>query len=115
METNPMATATAEKKTRKRRKVNRSALIRSHLESNPTARPKEIAVSIKKEHRIIVSPQLISNLKHQMGSPTGTSKFGRPSSSDILSISALVDAKKLVDQLGIEKVKRALDVLAKLR
>ncbi len=122
-----MATATAEKKTRRKRKFNKSAAIREFLESHPDTSPKEVADTLKSKHRINVTAQLVSNIKHNMnakaskpgkrGPKPGKRRGRKPGSatSDRFSMQDLLAAKQLIAQLGsVEAASSALKALAVL-
>jgi hypothetical protein len=113
--------------------TTKSASIRAYREAHPTATPKEIEAGLGAEG-LTVSRQFISNIlsndkkkrrkrgrpagkvgrpKGKVGRPAG--KVGRPAMSDSVSLSALVTAKKLADQLGgVDNAKGLLDALVKL-
>ncbi|MGD9646445.1 MAG: helix-turn-helix domain-containing protein [Pirellulales bacterium] len=119
-----MATATAEKKTRRKRKFNKSAAIREYLESHPETSPKEIADALKAKHKVNVSAQLVSNIKHNMnakpgkrGPKAGKRRGRKPGSvgAEKFSMQDLLAAKHLVAQLGsVEAATSALKALAAL-
>ena len=110
----------AKKPRRKRRKFNKSAAIRAYLEKHPDAAPMAVAKAVSKPGNK-VSPQLVSNIKHNMGAKKA--KRGRPrkalasrkASENGLSLDHLLAAKKLVDQLGgVEVAVNAINALATL-
>jgi hypothetical protein len=119
-----MSTATEDKKTgRKRKKFNKSAAIREYLESHPDSSPKEIADTLKAKHRVNVSAQLVSNIKHNLNAKPGKrgpkpgKKRGRKpgATADKFSMQDLLAAKHLVAQLGsVEAASSALKALALL-
>jgi hypothetical protein len=87
----------------------KSAAIREYLEANPGAMPKEVVAALKKKG-LKVSAQMVSVLK---GKANGGGRRGRRVGN--LNVDSLIQAKKLVDQLGgIEKAQDALAILAKL-
>ena len=97
-----------------KRKVNKAQLIKDALAANPKATPIEIAKSLKKHG---ITANYVSNIKF-----TKKKKRGRPpakksaTTSDKISLGALVKAKKLADELGgVDKAKSLLDAVAKLR
>ena len=107
-----------------KRKVNKSAEIRSYLKGNPTAKPKQVSVALKKRG-IDASPAYISALRstdkarngHQRPTPSRRLVSTRSASQSALAqaMPSLMHAKRLVDQLGsIDKAREALDALAKL-
>lgn len=102
---------------RSKSSVNKSLEIRSYIEANPDAKPKEV-VSALAEKGVVVSAAFVSTLKsndkRKGGAPAG--KRGRkPGGGSIDGIETLVQAKKLVDQMGgIDVARRALESLAKI-
>lgn len=98
----------------KRKHGAKSAAIREHFAENPGAMPREVVAALK-EKGIRVSPQMVSVLKGKMKGGSGMRGARRGRRVGNLGIEALVEAKKLADQLGgIEKAREALAVLAKL-
>src|SRR5262245_30388511 len=88
----------------------KSAAIREHLAANPGAMPRHVVAALKKKG-LKVSAQMVSVLKGKANA--GGRRRGR--SAGNVNVEALVQAKKLVDQLGgIAKAQEALAVLAKL-
>ena len=88
----------------------KSAAIREYLAANPGAMPKEVVIALKGKG-LKVSAQMVSVLKGK--AKAGRSRRGRAAVN--LNVDSLLQAKKLVDQLGgIEKAQEALAVLAKL-
>lgn len=103
----------------KKRAVNQSQAIRDYLAANPTASANEIVAGLKQQG-ITVSPGLASNVKYTSGRRRkGPKRRGRPAKTErngALSVSDLVEAKKLADQLGgIEQARQALATLEELR
>jgi hypothetical protein len=100
----------------KKRSVNKSAEIRGYLDENPTAGPTEIVDALAKKG-VEVTPSFVSNIKSKTKSGLGPRRQGRaPVSAGFTSVSALVGAKKLIDQMGgIDQAQQALDVLKRLR
>ena len=99
--------------------MNKSEAIRNYLAAQPNATPNEIVAGLKQQG-ITVSPGLASNVKYTSGRPRkGPKRRGRPAkteSNGALSVSDLVEAKKLADQLGgIEQARQALATLEELR
>ncbi|MEX2118318.1 MAG: hypothetical protein WD847_01805 [Pirellulales bacterium] len=120
----------AKKKRRRRASaggVNKSQAIRDYLKTNPGAGPKEVIASLGAQG-LEVSPALVSNIKYggsrmtkkkrrrrRKGTKRATAARAR-SSNDTVSLSLLMEAKKLADHLGgVEKAKRALDALSRLQ
>lgn len=95
-----------------KRSVNKAEKIReAFAELGKDARPKDVIAALAKQH-IKVAPAQVSNLKAKLGSP----KRGKKATggNNGLSLDSLLAAKKLVDTLGIERAKEAIDALAKL-
>jgi len=105
---------------KKKAGVNKSQAIRDHLAKQPDDGPKAIVVALGKK-KIKVTEALVSNVKYVKSGKKkrrGKKKAATTQSkvSDKISISTLVQAKKMADQLGgIEKAKTALVALAKLQ
>lgn len=110
--------------------VTKSQAIRDYYDSNPKAKPKEVAEELGKQG-VDVSPQFVSTIRsvskkktvRKRGRPAGSTtarKPGRPKSTtkkmnDEVSIDSLLKAKKIVNQFGsVGEAKAALDALAKL-
>jgi hypothetical protein len=117
-----MVTATK----RRRRRGNKSALIREYFEAHPSAGPTEVVTALS-EKKVKVTPTLVSNVKSRMlngGSPTAKSgrrgRPGRPGRRPVgeatFSMSLLVEAKRLADQAGsLDAARQAIDALSKLQ
>ena len=89
----------------------KSAAIREYLEAHPGAKPREVVAALKEKKGLKVSAQMVSVLKGKANA--GGRRRGRAAGN--LNVDALVQAKKLVDQLGgIAKAQEVLAVLAKL-
>ena len=102
-------------------RVNKSQAIRDHLAKHPDDGPKAIMVALRKKN-ITATASLVSQVKYaSVGKKNRKSRKKKaattqPTVSDKISISTLVQAKKMADQLGgIEKAKAALSALAKLQ
>jgi hypothetical protein len=100
--------------------VNKSQAIRDYLKANRKAMPKAVVEALKAQG-IEVSSQMVSTVKFNMSKKKGGKKRAAAASKssagngEMISVSALLDAKKLVEKLGsIEKTKAALDALSKL-
>lgn len=119
---------TLRKKKRGRRATNKSAAIRTYLQTHPEAGPTAVCAALKPKG-IAISPAHVSNVKANMarkaakagsrGAATNGSvrrKPGRPSrkpgASDSVSLAALIDARKFAAQVG--GVDRAIDLLQSL-
>ncbi len=112
-----------------RKKVNNSQKIRDFITANPDARVRDIVAGLK-EQKVAVSAALVSNVRMRMkGAPAKKKKPGRPAgkpgrkpgaksvakANDMVSMSALIDAKAFVAKVGgIETAHELLKTLAKL-
>lgn len=100
---------------------NKSKAIRDYLAEHKNAGPTEVAAALKQEG-IEVTPAFVSNIKSKSKLPGSKrkAKRGRPvgsggSRSDSVSMSALLEAKKLAEQVGgIDKAEAAVAALKKL-
>ena len=109
----------AAKKPAPKKKVNLSQLVRDHLAASPDDSPKTIVAAIAKKG-IKVSEALAANVKYsaRKKKPAGKKKAAvkRQAVNDKVSLSTLVQAKKLAEQLGgVEKAQDALGALSKLQ
>ncbi len=98
-----------------KRTVNMSQAVRDYLTEHPDAGTKEISEALAKQ-QMSVSDATIYNVKSSMKTPARR-KPGRPKSTanDEMSISTLLGAKKLAEQLGgVKSARQAINVLAKL-
>ena len=103
----------------KKGEVNQSAEIRRYLSKKPKAGPKEISAALG-ESGIVVTPGFVSTIKTAVNKKKGgrnkNSARGGQATTNRVSLSTLVQAKKLVDDMGgVEKAKDALNALARLR
>jgi arginine repressor len=95
------------------------------------ARPRDVIADLSEKGITVTSPQ-VSSLMKKLGikrrrrrggraaagasQPTSTGAKRGPRSGGGLTASDLIDAKRLADQLGgVEKLKKALDVLEQLK
>ena len=128
-----MAKAAAKKKVvkktpkviRKRRStrsgVNKSQAIRDYLQTSPNAGPKEVCGALAKMG-IRVAPAQVSNVKTALAKKSGVRPVRRRkatsaarSSSDSVSVAALVETHQFVDKVGgIGAAKQLLATLEKL-
>ena len=108
------------KKTAAKSDVNKTQEVKTYMAKNRKATPKEVAVALTAKG-IDVTAGYVSTIKSGMkkskskksSQPKKATKKQAP--SDKVSISDLVQAKKLVENLGgIEKTKQLLDALSKL-
>ena len=96
--------------------VNKSELIRNYITTHKRAK-RSAVVAAMAEQGIEVSAQFVSTVKGNMKKKRGgrRAKAEIAASSDTFSLSTLVQAKRLAEQLGgVAKAKEALDALAKL-
>ncbi len=117
--------------------VNKSQAIRDYYAANPSAKPMEVADAMKAEG-IDVNAQFVSTVKSnskkskktgRRGRPAGVSaksagpakKVGRPAtakanlSSGEVSLDSLINAKKLVEEMGgAENARNAISGLEQL-
>jgi hypothetical protein len=125
---------------KKKSGVNKSKAIRDYYDANPAAMPAEVAEAMKAQG-IDVTPAFVSTVKSN-AKKTGTpGRRGRPAGSTAkkaatkkkvaqkstraaagknkggneVSLDALINAKKLVDEMGgVENARSALSVLEQL-
>jgi len=83
----------------------RSKAVRDYLAANPQDSPQKVVAALK-EQGVEVSLGLVSVIKYSKGSKR--SSLG-------LTTDALLLTKKLVDAIGFDNARKALDVLEKLR
>ncbi|TWU10711.1 hypothetical protein [Allorhodopirellula heiligendammensis] len=117
--------------------VNKSQAIREYCAANPEAKPLEVAEAMK-AIGIDVNAQFVSTVKSnskkskktgRRGRPAGVSakkaapakKLGRPaaskarSNSGEVSLDSLINAKKLVEEMGgVDNARNAISVLEQL-
>jgi hypothetical protein len=103
--------------------LNKSSAIRDYKKANPTASPKQIAEALTKTG-LAVSPQFVSTVLSNAKKKGG--KIGRrgrkpgpkpamPAAATNGDLQHLIQAKKLVDQLGgVEAARGAINALAQL-
>ena len=109
---------TATKRRPKKRTVNKSEAVRDFMNSNPDAKPKEIAEALSKKG-IKVTPQAVSTIKFNAAKKSApkAGRRGRPAAAKngTVKVDSLLKAKQFAEQLGgVDQAKQALDVLAKL-
>lgn len=96
--------------------TNLSQQIRDYLKTHRRAKPKQVVAAFA-EQGVTVLPQYVSTVKtnaKKLKKKRGTSAKATP--SDSVSISTLLQAKKLAEQLGgVAEAKLALDALARLQ
>lgn len=101
--------------------VNKSEKIREYLRTARRAKTSTVVAALA-EQGIEVTPQFVSTVKtnskrrkKKKGGREGTGVTAAPK-NDKLSLSTLLQAKKLAEHLGgVAKAKAALDALAKLQ
>ena len=111
----------AKKQSTKKKGVNKSQVIRGMLHQHPNASPLAISEALGKRG-VKVTPGFVSTIKSQSGAKKKrrrvkkrVGRAARPA-GDTVSVSALVQAKRLADQLGgVEKAQDALSALSKLQ
>ncbi len=112
-----------------RKKINVSEKIREYIAANPDARVNEIVAGLKAQ-KLNVSASLVSGVRQRVkGAPAKKKKLGRPAgkpgrkpaakpvakANDMVSMSALIDAKAFVAKVGgIETAQELIKTLAKL-
>jgi hypothetical protein len=96
--------------------VNKSEAIREHLTQNPDASPTEI-LQVLALRGIETTPGFVSTIKSEFkkGNRGRKKKGTRKAAPGDLSISTLLDAKKLADQLGgVDQARDLLRALSRL-
>ena len=108
---------------KKASQVNKSEAVRKVLAKSPNLSPKEIVEKLKSTG-VKVTPAYVSNVKSQ----SKKGRRGRPVASkgrrrgtnghatgELISIDALKQARELIENAGgVDKAKKALDVVADL-
>ena len=95
-----------------KRKINKTTLIREALKKNPSASPAKIAEGLKKHG---ISAQYVSTIKSTTKTKGSEQQKGRKTTKDEVSVSDLVKASKLAEDLGgVAKAQEILNVLAKI-
>jgi hypothetical protein len=102
----------------KRKRRNKSAIIRQFLETNPHLGPTEVVAALK-QRRIKVTRTLVSNVKSRMAA--GSAREGQKNVrvgrgvGKTVSVSDLVSARKFANHMGsIAAAIRALETLREL-
>lgn len=100
--------------------ISKSKAIRDYMAAHPSAGPSAVADALSKEG-IKVSAAFVSTVKSMAKKRKPGGRVGRPRKAKSaaagaqFSVSELLSAKKLADELGsLEQAKAALDALAKL-
>ena len=113
---------TAEPEAGEQPAVSKSQAVRDYLKQNRGALPVAVSEALKAQG-VDVTPNQVSNIKYQMGlKKKGRRKAASPEvvaetpvPKDAISLSALLEAKKLVAKLGsTEAAKKAILALAQL-
>jgi hypothetical protein len=102
-------------------KVSKTQAVKDYLATHRKATPKEISAALK-EQGIDVPPTYVSGIKTSLkkkgrrkAEDSETAAAKKPVAEDKISMSALLEAKKLAEKLGgVEKAKRAISALAQL-
>jgi hypothetical protein len=102
----------------KKSDVNKSQAIRAYLKAHRGAKPLAVVEALK-DQGIDVSAQTVSTVKFNMKKKKGKGRKrtagAESTNGDKISLSALIEAKKLVDKVGsLDKVKSALKALDSL-
>jgi hypothetical protein len=93
-----------------KKKLNKSELIRTYAEENPTAKPKAIAEALTAAHGVPFKPQVVSQTL-LMAKKAG--KLARKSTG--IDSAKLLSAASFIRSVGgIANAKQAIDLLAKL-
>lgn len=118
-----MAAEATAPKLKRRGRGAKSAAIKAYFAESPEAGPTEVVAKLA-EKGIKVTPTLVSNIKTRLKKERegGVKKTkgrgpGRPPrvSNDSISVAALVEAKKFVEQLGsLEAARHALETVSRL-
>ncbi|MBC8871901.1 MAG: hypothetical protein H8E44_20930 [Planctomycetes bacterium] len=108
---------------KKKSKVSKTQVIKDYLAAHPDAGPKEVAAAVNKQG-LGITTNYVSNVKSKMkGKGKGKKKVAakktvaakQQAASDQISLSALLQAKKLVAKLGgVDQAKEAISALAQL-
>jgi hypothetical protein len=99
--------------------INKSQAIRAYLKAHRGAKPLAVVEALKAQG-IDVSAQTVSTVKFNMKQKKGKGRkraagAEAPANGETISLSALLEAKKLVNKVGsLEKVKTALKALDSL-
>ena len=97
--------------------VNKTQAVKDYLKEHPGALPVAVSGALKAQG-VDVDPKYVSNIKFQMGLKKRRKKAAASEAAaveDAISLSALLEAKKLVAKLGSTEVaKKAILALAQL-
>ncbi|MFO0816351.1 MAG: hypothetical protein U1A77_00335 [Pirellulales bacterium] len=87
---------------------------KGHKAANPTAGPKEISEALSKSG-VDVTPAFVSTMLSLAKKKGGKAKRGRKVAVPVNNLQQLIQAKKLVEQLGgVAKTREAVNVLARI-
>jgi hypothetical protein len=97
------------------KQVNKSAAIRDYLAKDPNGRPKGIARALGDEG-VEVTAAFVSQVKLKMKQGGGWQNKRRNSSAAVNQFASadLMEAKRLIGKIGIEKARAAVELVAKL-
>jgi len=96
------------------KEVNKSAAIRDVLARDPNGKPQGIA-QVLADQGVDVSAAFVSQVKLKMKQRGATrTKGGGSSENGQFSSTDLMEAKRLIDKIGIDKARAAVELLAKL-
>jgi len=103
----------------KKKKANKSAVIREYQEANPHAGPTEVVQELGKKG-IKVTVALVSNVKANAAKKSGKKKSKKKTAvsgnGQMISMTALFGAKKFAAELGgIAQAQEALAALSRLQ
>jgi len=112
---------TAEAEAGSQPAVSKSQAVRDYLKQNRSALPVAVSEALKAQG-VDVDPKYVSNIKFKLGIKKRRKKAApeaaaaeAPVAKDAISLSALLEAKKLVAKLGsTEAAKKAILALAQL-
>lgn len=107
--------------------ANKTKAVKDYLKQHRGALPMAVSEALKAQG-IDVAPKYVSNIKFQMGikkrgkkaaestaEPETAAPEAKPADDDQISLSALLEAKKLIEKLGsADAAKRAIIALAQL-
>jgi len=97
-----------------KKKVNKSQWIRDYLAKHPDSGPAAV-VAAGKTAGVAIHPSAVSNARAKLG--VAKKRKGNrtaKATNGHVTLPELLATKKLVDQLGVEKVKEALATIAAL-
>ena len=101
-----------------KKRVNKTQAIKDALTQNPKASPKEISAMLS-GRGLRISAIYVSNIKTKLRAKKKKQtrkKATQSTTKDQVSISGLVKAKRMADEMGgVEKAKEMLETLTKLQ